>query len=156
MSKGWSITLFILSFFLIFALFQLDSETRNRNRRVRERLEELDLKVATYIRGAEAENPKGEITKMQDSHRTLLEDFRNNRKTIIELLELLIVKNEEQNQAIDQLKKELDALKKSETPEAKEPKEEEKVAEEQVPLDAPPYPPKRESGEVTTEGEGAP
>lgn len=117
MSRGWTISLFVIAFFLLFALFQLDSETRQRTRRLGVRLDELDLKIATYIRGAEAKDPRQEISQVQFSHQALMEDFKKNRKTIVELLELLIVKNEEQSIEIERLKNQLPSTKQVESAE---------------------------------------
>lgn len=111
MSKGWSIALFCTVFFLLFMLFQLDSETRRRNRSLQNRLQELDLKIATYIRGAEAHDPTEKLAQMQFSQQSLVEDFKKERKTSIELLELLITNDEKFEREIKQMQEDIKQLK---------------------------------------------
>ena len=118
MSKKLGWCLFSILFFGLFALAQFEAESRRQRMTLEGRIEQLELKLASFIQEIEDNDPKRELSNVNVSQQQLEDKVQKDTKTVTELLELLVAKDEKFTRELNQLKEQLGAEHHKSTPPA--------------------------------------
>lgn len=94
MSKRWSVVLFSTVFLLLFVFFQFESESRKRLKQMESRLMEVRLQVQTLRRTMANQSTATNVAEIQKTQDFIIKEFRAHRKSVVELLEVLVAKDE--------------------------------------------------------------
>lgn len=94
MSKRWSVVLFSTVFLLLFLFFQFESESRKRLKHMESRLMEMRLQVQTLRRTIANQSTATNVAEIQKTQDFIIKEFRAHRKSVVELLEVLVAKDE--------------------------------------------------------------
>ena len=110
MSKTLSWILFTALFLSMFGLFQFEAESRRQRRALEARVEQLRLKISTFIDTTEQSGDKTALSSVTASHEKLEGQMNRDKKNVTELLELIVNKNEKLSRELEQLKEEVGKL----------------------------------------------